>query len=50
MPPADAPNEEKAWLVVGFCRRFNERFIRPYLSAPRMCKRASNSAPPQRLR
>jgi hypothetical protein len=20
MPPADAPNEEKAWLVVGFCR------------------------------
>jgi hypothetical protein len=29
MPPADAPNEEKAWLVVGFCRRFNERFIQP---------------------
>jgi hypothetical protein len=29
VPPADAPNEEKAWLVVGFCRRFNERFIQP---------------------
>jgi hypothetical protein len=29
MPPAYAPNEQKAWLVVGFCRRFNERFIEP---------------------
>jgi hypothetical protein len=29
VPPADAPNEEKARLVVGFCQRFNERFIQP---------------------
>jgi hypothetical protein len=29
MPAADAANHQKARLVVGSCRRFNERFIKP---------------------
>jgi hypothetical protein len=29
MPAVYATNDEKAWLVVGSCRRFNERLVQP---------------------